>query len=67
LDEFIASDSEDYVQKAARLAADLPRLSEIRQSMRTRMAVQLTNGEAYTQAFESEIRAAWRHYCKTPL
>jgi predicted O-linked N-acetylglucosamine transferase (SPINDLY family) len=67
LDEFIASDPEDYVQKAALLAADFSRLSEIRQSMRTRMAVQLSNGEAYTQAFEREIRAAWRHYCKTPL
>ncbi len=67
LDEFIASDPEDYVRKAALLAADLPRLSEIRQSMRTRMDVQLSNGEAYTQAFEREIRSAWRHYCKTPL
>jgi predicted O-linked N-acetylglucosamine transferase (SPINDLY family) len=67
LDEFIASDPEDYVQKAVLLAADLPRLAEIRQSMRTRMAVQLSNGEAYTQAFEREIRSAWRHYCKTPL
>jgi len=67
LDEFIASDPEDYIQKAALLAADLPRLEEIRQSMRTRMTVQLSNGEAYTQAFEREIRAAWRHYCKAPL
>jgi predicted O-linked N-acetylglucosamine transferase (SPINDLY family) len=67
LDEFIANDPEDYLQKAVRLAADLPRLAEIRQSMRTRMAVQLSNGEAYTRAFEREIRSAWRHYCETPL
>ena len=67
LDEFIANDPADYVQKAVLLATDLPRLAEIRQSMRTRMAVQLSNGEAYTQAFEREIRSAWRHYCETPL
>lgn len=67
LDEFIASDSEDYVQKAVLLAGDLPRLAEIRQSMRTRMDAQLSNGEAYTQAFEREIRSAWRRYCQTPL
>ncbi len=65
LDEFIANSVEDYVQKAVHIAGDLPRLAVIRQSMRTRMAAQLTNGEAYTRAFEQEVRNAWRRHCQT--
>jgi predicted O-linked N-acetylglucosamine transferase (SPINDLY family) len=65
LDEFIANSVEDYVQKAVQIAGDLPRLAAIRQSMRTRMATQLSNGEAYTRAFEQEVRNAWRRHCQT--
>ena len=67
LDEFIALDVDDYVQKAVQIAADLPRLAAIRESMRTRMAVQLANGPAYTRSFEQQIRSAWRRYCQTPV
>lgn len=63
LDSFIASDPADFVHKAVTLSANLPMLAAVRASMRERMAVQYTNGEAYTRAFEAELRKAWQQWC----
>ena len=64
LDEFIAESTEEYVRKAVQFASDLPRLAAVRASMRERIAVQLSDGEAYTRSFEREIREAWRKKCQ---
>lgn len=63
LDSFVASDPADFVNKAVALSANLPMLAAVRASMRERMAVQYTNGEAYTRAFEAELRKAWQQWC----
>lgn len=46
LGEFVARDSADYVEIARRTAADLPRLGELRKSMRERMASIVEGTEA---------------------
>ncbi len=63
LDEFIAENPDDFVEKAVKLASDFERLAEIRASMRDRMAVHLTNGPAYMRSFEAAMRQAWRNWC----
>jgi len=63
LDCFVATDPADFVNKAVALSANLPKLAAVRASMRERMAVQYTNGEAYTRAFEAELRKAWQQWC----
>jgi predicted O-linked N-acetylglucosamine transferase (SPINDLY family) len=63
LDEFIAENPEDFVEKAVKLSSDFAHLAELRASMRERMAVQFTNGEAYMRSFEAALRQAWREWC----
>jgi protein O-GlcNAc transferase len=63
LDEFIAENTEDFVEKAVRLASDPAHLAEIRGSMRERMAAQFTDGAAYMRSFEAALRQAWREWC----
>lgn len=63
LDEFIAKDPDDFVEKAVKLASDFGHLAQIRSSMRERMAAQFTNGPAYMRSFEAAMREAWRDWC----
>jgi protein O-GlcNAc transferase len=63
LDEFIAENPEDFVEKAVKLASDFAHLAELRASMRERMAVQFTDGKAYMRSFEAALRQAWREWC----
>ena len=63
LDEFIATDPQDFVTRAVAIAADLPHLAAVRASMRDRMALQLTDASAYTRAFEKQLRSAWSQWC----
>jgi predicted O-linked N-acetylglucosamine transferase (SPINDLY family) len=63
LDEFIAQNPDDFVEKAVKIASDFAHLAEVRASMRERMAVQFTDGEAYMRSFEAGLRQAWREWC----
>jgi len=63
LDDFIAKDPQEFVQKAVALTKDLPYLASVRASMRERMAVHLTNGEAFSKSFGAELRNAWKRWC----
>jgi protein O-GlcNAc transferase len=63
LDEFIADNPEDFVEKAVGLASDPAHLAEIRSSMRERMAAQFTDAGAYMRSFEAALRQAWREWC----
>lgn len=63
LDDFIAKDPQEFVQKAVALTKDLPYLASVRASMRDRMAVQFTNGEAFAASFGPELRKAWKRWC----
>lgn len=66
LDNFIAKDPAGFVESAVALSSNLESLAAIRASMRQRMAVLYTNGDAYARAFEAELRKAWQLWCRTP-
>ena len=60
----IAVSEDDYVARAAVLAADLAGLAEIRRTLRAKaQASRLADGKAYGQARGEAFRAAWRGWC----
>ncbi len=65
LEELAACSGDDYVGIAAQLAHDLPRLSELRQSLRPRMqASPLMDARRFARSIESAYRTAWHSWCK---
>ena len=69
LPELIAHDPEQYVEIAAALAHDLPRLSELRSTLRARMEQSpLMDAPHFARDIEAAYRQMWRHWCtKTEL
>jgi predicted O-linked N-acetylglucosamine transferase (SPINDLY family) len=66
LPELIAQSKNEYLDKVITLAHDLPRLSELRYTMRSRMlASPLCDGKSFTRDLEAAYREMWRKYCKT--
>ncbi|MGH7436796.1 MAG: tetratricopeptide repeat protein, partial [Polyangiaceae bacterium] len=64
--ELVAETADDYVRIATRLASDLPRLEEIRGSLRTRMAASpLMDEPRFVRELEAAFRAAWRAWCSS--
>jgi protein O-GlcNAc transferase len=64
LTETIAGDPAEYVELAAGLAADLPRLAGIRARLRDQMAGSpLCDGPRFAQNFTAILRGAWRQWC----
>lgn len=64
LTELIARSADDYVQIAAQLAADLPRLTHLRANLRSRMeASVLMDAPRFARGIESAFRAMWREWC----
>jgi len=64
LPELVAESEEEYVAIAARLASDLPRLAELRQTLRARMeASVLMDAERFARGIEGAYRAMWRQWC----
>lgn len=67
LSDFVAHTPAEYVQKAVTAARDLPRLAEVRASLRERMrASPLMDTGRYTRALEGLYREAWREWCTAP-
>ncbi len=61
LTDLIAETSEDYVEIAANLAQDLPRLKTLRASLAAQtFASPLCDTASFTRDFEAKIRAAWQ-------
>ena len=61
LTEFIARTPDEYVAKTLALAADRPRLRELRQTMRERMlASPLTDAARFARNIEAAYRDMWR-------
>jgi protein O-GlcNAc transferase len=59
--EWIAQTPEEYLQKAASLAGDLPRLAGIRAGLRGRMQNSvLMDGKRFARHIEAAYRQAWR-------
>lgn len=64
MDELIAASTKEYVGKAVSLASDRARLSEMRQSLRLRMAESpLTDRLLFTRNLETAYRAVWARWC----
>ncbi|MCG5244093.1 tetratricopeptide repeat protein [Azospirillum doebereinerae] len=62
--DLIAGDKDEYVAIAARLAADLPRLSAMRSGLRAQVrASPLCDGPLKARQMERLYRAVWRRWC----
>jgi protein O-GlcNAc transferase len=65
LPELVAHDADHYVQTAAALAADLPRLAELRATLRARMQQSpLMDAPRFARHVEAAYRTMWRRWCK---
>jgi predicted O-linked N-acetylglucosamine transferase (SPINDLY family) len=64
LPELIADTPYKYVEIATTLAADLPRLRDLRQTLRDRMqSSPLMDGPRFARGMESAYRAIWQRWC----
>ena len=64
LPELVAHDAEQYVRIAVDLANDLPRLSELRATLRNRMqASPLMDAPRFARNVEAAYREMWRRWC----
>ena len=64
LDALIASSPEAYVQAAIDLAHDIPRLRDLRGTLRARMVTSpLMDSARIARAVETAYRTMWRQYC----
>jgi predicted O-linked N-acetylglucosamine transferase (SPINDLY family) len=64
LPELIARTPEQYVRLAAELAGDLPRLAELRRTLRGRMeASALMDAPRFARNIEAAYRQMWRDWC----
>ncbi|HEY8943501.1 MAG TPA: tetratricopeptide repeat protein [Polyangiaceae bacterium] len=67
LPELIAESAEEFVDKAARLASDLPRLAQLRSELRARLrSSPLMDTERFACHLEAVYRDAWRRWCARP-
>ena len=64
LPELITQDGEQYVQVAAELASDLPRLSQLRATLRDRMQRSpLMDAPRFARNVEAAYRTMWQRWC----
>ena len=62
--DWVADCADAYVEIAGRIAADRPRLKEIRAGLRTRMQDSpLCDGPAFARDMETAYRDMWRRWC----
>jgi predicted O-linked N-acetylglucosamine transferase (SPINDLY family) len=66
LGELAGDTAEDFVRIAVELANNLPRLSELRSTLRRRMEQSpLMDAQRFTRNIEAEYRRMWRGWCET--
>ncbi|CAN5429976.1 tetratricopeptide repeat protein [soil metagenome] len=64
LPELAATDDDGFVERAAHLAGDLPRLINLRMTMRDRMRNSpLTDAPPFARNFEAVYRELWQRWC----
>jgi len=64
LPELVAFSEEDYVKVAVELAGDLPRIEELRRTLRSRMEASiLMDAPQFARNIETAYRAMWRCWC----
>jgi protein O-GlcNAc transferase len=62
--EMVAHSPDEYVEKVSALAADAPRLAELRRTLRDRMkSSPMMDGAGFARNMESAYRAMWRKWC----
>jgi predicted O-linked N-acetylglucosamine transferase (SPINDLY family) len=67
LPDLIADSIEEYVEIALALAGDPGRLTDLRRSLRPRLAESpLCDGHAFARKIEVAYRAMWRRWCEAP-
>jgi predicted O-linked N-acetylglucosamine transferase (SPINDLY family) len=65
--EWIAASPEEYVKIAVNLAKDLPRLAELRSSLREKMRTSpLMDAPRFARDMEAAYRKMWRSWCEQP-
>jgi len=64
LDEFITHSEDEYVQCAVKFANDLPKLNEVRQSLRARMNAPACQPANITRHLEAAYREMWVRWCR---
>lgn len=65
LPELVGKTPPEYVKIAAELAKDLPRLAELRTTLRNRLAHSpVTDGFSYTKQLEHNYRQVWHEWCE---
>jgi predicted O-linked N-acetylglucosamine transferase (SPINDLY family) len=66
LPELVARSPEEYLKIATELANDLPRLMELRSTLRKRMLRSpLCDGKTFTRNLEAAYRQMWEQWCAT--
>jgi predicted O-linked N-acetylglucosamine transferase (SPINDLY family) len=64
LPEWVAADTDDYVARAARLAADVEGLATLRETLRDRFAHSpLGDAPRFARNFEAALRGMWTRWC----
>jgi predicted O-linked N-acetylglucosamine transferase (SPINDLY family) len=67
LEDLACSTEQDFLQTAAKLAQDLPRLAGIRSGLRARVAASpLADGATFTRNLEAAYRQIWARWCESP-
>jgi protein O-GlcNAc transferase len=65
LQAWIAQDTDDYVARASKLAADLDGLALLRSTLRDRFAHSpLGDAERFARNFEAALRGMWTRWCE---
>jgi predicted O-linked N-acetylglucosamine transferase (SPINDLY family) len=68
LSELVTTTKEDYARTAIALASDLPRLAELRASLRPRLlASPLMDAPGFARDLETAYRAMWSEWCGTRI
>ncbi len=68
LQDLVASSVEQYIEIAAKLAHDTPRLAELRASLRERMSASpILDHRQFTRNLEAAYRQMWLDWCQRPV
>lgn len=64
MSEWVASDKDDYVEKAIAFASDLPALAELRAGLRQRLQVSpICDAPRFARNLEAAFRGMWKTWC----